>query len=224
MRLTRCVLLLVLLTLPLLASADDQKKAEKQTNKISAMAADLTGRRVVNFSMAQHFNVKRSDLVRERRENNLNYGDLFIVQSLVAGGAKLTDIADQLTARKPLTDIANQSHADWKQIAEDAKKLNKEIEDNLYDFFLNDRAVKNTDPSYVYDPTYDGVRADLEVSKEDLADAQDRYVFWRDRATSKRDGTLNHTKEQAARQTVDPVRKGGPSTEQVGNTGPSSPH
>jgi hypothetical protein len=219
MRYARLALVLVVAILPVLASADDQKKADKQLNRITAMAGDLTGRRVVNFSMSEHFKVSSADLVRERRENDLNYGAMFVVQSLVKSGTKMSDIADQLRAGKSLTDIANANHADWKQIADDAKKFNKEVEDNLYDYFLNDRALKGSDSSFVYDPAYDGVKADLNVSKDDLAQAQDTYVFWRDRATSKKDSTLNHSNEQAARQAKgDPVRNGGPQSDQVGNS------
>jgi hypothetical protein len=213
------LLMLTVLSLSLIAFADDQKKAEKQINKVSAMAADLTGRRAVNQGVADQFHVKSSELVTERRENNLNYGSLFVVHELMAGGTKLSDIAAQLKSGKKLYDVANEFHADWKKIADDAKKLNNKIEDNLYDYFLG----KRTDVTASYNPAMDGVAADQEVTKQDLADAQDRYLFWKDRATAKQDGTLEHNKEQAARQTIDPVRKGGPQSDQVGNTGPAVP-
>lgn len=208
-----------ILSMAIMTLADDQKKAEKQINKISAMAADLTGRRAVNLTMSDQFKVKREDLVTERRENNLNYGSLFVVQELMASGNKLTDIAAELKAGKKIYDVGNQFHADWKQMADDAKKLNGKIEDNLYNFFLSS---KKTDPANVYNAAEDSVVADGLVSPADLADAQDRYVFWRDRATAKQDGMLEHNKEQAARQTIDPVRKGGPTIDQAGSTGPAS--
>jgi hypothetical protein len=202
--------------------ADEQQKAQKQVNKISAMAADLTGRRVVNQSIAEQFSVKRADLVFERRQNNWNYGTLFIVHQLIANGAKLDDIAERMKAGKSLNDVANEFHADWKQIGAEAKKLNTKIEDNLYNFFMNKRP---DDKANGYDLATDGVVADMAVSQADLDEAQDRYSFWRNRAGVKSDGTLEHNKEQAARQTIDPVRKGGPQAEQVGNTGPSgTPH
>src|SRR4051794_7176918 len=196
----------VVLSLSLMAIGDDQKKAEKQLNKISAMAADLTGRRAVNLSMADQLKVKRDDLVAERRANDLNYGSLFVVHELMASGTKLEDIAAQLKSGKKIYDVGNEFHADWKQIADDAKKLNNKIEDNLYNFFLT---AKKDDPAQaaIYNAATDSVVADGAVSAQDLAEAQDRYLFWRNRATVKQDAMLEHNKEQAARQTIDPVRK-----------------
>src|SRR4051812_13610468 len=109
----RPVLLLAVIISSLFASADDQKKAEKQVNKISAMAADLTGRRVVNQSMADQLKLKRSELVQERRENNLNYGTVFVVHELIASGAKISDVTAQLKSGKKLDVVANDLHADW---------------------------------------------------------------------------------------------------------------
>ncbi len=60
-----------------------------------------------------------------------------------------------------------------------------------------------------------------------LLEAQTVYLFLQGRATGKKDTTLDHSKEQAARQTMDPVRKGGPQADQVGNMGPAvntTPH
>src|SRR4051812_42542646 len=107
----RCVLVLLIVFSCVFALADDQRKAEKQLNKISAMAADLTGRRIVNQSMAEQFKVKRSDLVQERRTNNLSYGSLFIVHQLAASGTAITEIDARLKAGKSIADIANEFHA-----------------------------------------------------------------------------------------------------------------
>jgi hypothetical protein len=219
----RSMVVLLVTFSSLVALADDQRKAEKQVNKISAMAADLTGRRIVNQSMAEQFKLKRTDLVLERRANNLNYGSLFIVHQLAASGTPIAEIDTRLKAGKSVADIANELHADWKLIGDQAKKMNSRIEDNLYSFFLTNKKVEPMADPDAYNAATDGVAADLAVSQPDLADAQDRYVFWRDRATAKQDATLEHNKEQAARQTVDPVRKGGPQADQVGNTGPATP-
>jgi hypothetical protein len=221
---SRLTLLAIVLSLSFTVRADDQQKAQKQVNKITAMAADLTGRRAVNQSMADQFGVKRADLVRERREHNWNYGSLFVIHQLMGSGAKLDDIAERLKAGKNLYDIANEFHADWKQIGVDAKKLNSKIEDNLYTFFLSKKSVDKPD---VYDPLPDAVTADMAVSQQDLDEAQQRYSFWKNRASVKQEGSLAHNKEQAARQSIDPVRKGGPQADQVGNMGPSvstTPH
>jgi len=225
MRFARVVSFLLLASFCVFA-ADDQSKAEKQIAKITAMAADLTGRRAVNQSMSEQFSVKKSDLVQQRRELNCNYGCLFLVRELIASGVSVDDINKQFKAGKSAPAAANELKANWKQIASDAKKLNSKIEDNLYAFFVGRKGEKEAaDATDVYDATMDGVSSDTSVSQQDLADAQDRYLFWRNRANlalEKKDGTLTHDKEQAARQTFDPVRKGGPQSESVGNTGPNA--
>jgi hypothetical protein len=44
------------------ATASDHQKAQKELNKITALATDLNGRRVVNFSMAETLKVSRASL------------------------------------------------------------------------------------------------------------------------------------------------------------------
>jgi len=201
---------IALLVLPLAARAfgDDQQKAEKQLHKVTAMATDATGRRIVSVTVADTLGAKRSDLVAERRAMNLNYGDLFVAHALVKSGAKMEGIATQLKAKKSMWDIANDQHADWKQIAGDAKKLNAKVEDNLYKHFINDKADLARDQADQYDPTFDGVSADNDVSKQDIADAQDTYQMWRDRAAKNPGGTLDTSTEKAARgMRGDPIGK-----------------
>src|SRR4051794_34739775 len=99
---SRFLLLALVATFSLSVCADDQQKAQKQVNKITAMAADLTGRRAVNQSMADQLGVKRADLVLERRDHNWNYGSLFVIHQLVVRGAKLDEIAERLKAGKSL--------------------------------------------------------------------------------------------------------------------------
>lgn len=186
------------------------------------MAADLTGRRAVNLSMSQQLNVPRQDLVAQRRANNITYGTLFLLRQVTSSDEAFNQAVAQIKTGKQPFDVAEASHVDWKAVGNAAKKLNSKIEDNLYKYFVNnDSEVSAGDKTTVgaYDPAFDSVMADSEVSKQDLAEAQDTYLFWRGRATGKKDATLEHNKEQAARQTVDPVRKGGPQADQVGNTG-----
>ena len=45
------------------AFSDDQQKAQKEINKITAMATDFDGRRVVNLSISEMFKVSRPILV-----------------------------------------------------------------------------------------------------------------------------------------------------------------
>src|SRR5882724_8989650 len=201
------------------ALADDQQKAEKQANKVTAMSSDATGRRVVSMTASDLLNMKRPDVVQERRQTGLNYGHLFIAHQLTASGAKLSDIASQLKAGKNIYQIGNDQHANWKQIAADAKKLNSKIEDNLYKHFLNDKADRARDLADNYDPNFDKVKADGDVSKEELASAQDVYILWRDRAAGRQGSTLDTADERAARQGHDHVRNGGPQTDQATPTG-----
>ena len=190
------------------AFADDQQKAEKQLHKITAMATDGTGRRIVSMTVADTLGAKRADLTLERRTMNLTYGNLFLTHALVSKGAKMEDIAAQLKAKKTMADIANDQHADWKQIATDAKKLNARMEDNLYKHFLNDKGDADRDAADKYDPAMDGIAADNEVSKEEIAEAETSYLAARGRAEKNGGKTLDTTTEKAAREMRgDPIGK-----------------
>ena len=198
---------LIALALAVPAFGDDQEKAEKQLHKITALATDGTGRRVVSSTVADTLQAKRPDLVTERRTMNLNYGDLFVAHSLVKSGTKMDDIAAQLKAGKKFDQIANEQHADWKQIAADAKKLNAKVEDNLYNHFLNGKPQTDRDAEENYDPNIDGVTADNDISKDDIAEAERTYLLWRDRAEKKKGSSLDASTEKAAQGTRgDPVR------------------
>src|SRR5438046_10338601 len=82
-------IILIAITLALPAFADDQQKAEKELHKITAMATDPTGRRVVSITVADTLEAKRTDLVLERRAMNINYGDLFVAHTLEKSGEKM---------------------------------------------------------------------------------------------------------------------------------------
>src|SRR6266478_5757952 len=199
-------LVALIFTVP--AFCDDQQKAEKQLHKITALATDPTGRRVVSITVADTLGARRPALVMERRAMNLNYGDLFVAHVLLKNGAKMEDIDAQLKAKKNIGQIANEQHADWKQIAADAKKLNSEVEDHLYKHFLNSKTDFDRDPADKYDPTFDGVLADNDVSKDDIADAQRTYQMFRDCAEKDPGRTLDTSTEKAARgMRGDPVGK-----------------
>jgi hypothetical protein len=206
-RLVGLSVFLVVLTWVKPAFSDDQQKAEKQLNKITAMATDATGRRVVSLTVSDALEAKRPDLVLERRSMNLNYGDLFIAHQLQRKGATMEDIAAQLKAGKKIGQIANEQHADWKEIAASAKKLNSQMEDRLYKHFLNGKADTERDVAEGYDPTIDGVTADNDVSKDDIAEAEHTYQTWRDRADKARGSKLAAGDENAAQGARgDPVR------------------
>jgi hypothetical protein len=155
------------------------------------MARDFTGRTAVNLSMSQTFNVSRSSLVQERRETGLNYGSLLLAHEvIIKSGATMQDIAAQLKAGKKIADIANDRHADWKAIADDEKKFNKSVDNNLYKHFMIEKeavtpAAMNTAPAPVdaYDVHYDGVQADADdATQKDVDEAQQRFLLWKEQA------------------------------------------
>ena len=186
------------------AIADDQQKADKEIRKINAMAWDSTARAVVNKSFSEMLKIDRSQLIQERRELDLNYGSLFIAHELVLNGSKMKDIAASLKSGKSIIQVSNESNANWKQIASEAKKLNSKIEDNLYKYFLASQSSRAE-----YDAAQDGVKADNDVSEQDLAEAQQTYVRWRERASQvgKNSQQAGLHDEQAIRKDrPDPVR------------------
>jgi len=198
----------IVLTSSLAVSADDQQKAEKEIRKINAMAWDSTARAVVNKSVSETFKVSRAQLAEERRAMELNYGSLFLAHELGSNGPSLKDIAASLKNGKSIMQVSNESNANWKQIAADAKKLNSKIEDNLYKNFLRSQADKFQDQSE-YDADHDGVKADNDVSKQDLTEAQQTYLRWRERASQvgKNSQQAGLHDEQAIRKDrPDPVR------------------
>jgi hypothetical protein len=202
------------------AVAGELQKAEKQINRITAMAADMTARRIVSRTVSDMLNVRRQQLQQERCAMALNYGSLFLAHELTANGASMSDIAAQLRAGKTMVQIASDRHADWKQIAADAKKLNSRIEDNLYKFFVNDAAQKQRDDADLYHRASDVVSADVRVSQKALEEAQQIYLFWREPVAQRKDSTLDPDSERNARRTYDPVGEGN-QPGQVSRSGPS---
>ncbi len=202
------IILAILVALP--ALGDDQQKAKKELNKVTAMATDGTGRRIVNLTMAEALKEKRVDLLLQRRETGLNYGCLFLARQLVAAGGKIEDISAELKTGKSIYQIAEGQHVDWKEMAAKAKDLNKRIDDYLYKHFSGDAGEQEQDKADNYNLAYDGVPADSDVSQSEISQAQDRYLMWRNRAeeTSRRANRLNTTQQNAAYR--DNVRSGGP--------------
>jgi len=154
--------------------ADDQEKATKEIKKISAISVDSNMRSVVNRTFADALKVGRLDLVRQRKDMTVNYGDLFLLTQL-GSGVKVDDITEQLKAGKSLIDIANGDHINWKQVSVEAKKLNKKIDDNIVKYFADTKKQASRDQADGYDAKADKVPADSNLSKEDYAEAQARY-------------------------------------------------
>ncbi len=219
---THFLVFLITLIVALPAFGDDQQKAQKELNKVTAMAADFTGRRAVNLTIAAVMSVPRAKLVEERRNTGLNYGSLFLAEELAKKGTNMEDVAAKLKTGKSITEIANEQHSDWKQIAEDAKKLNGAVDRNLYKYFLRQKDSAAQDVKDAYDVNYDGVKADGDVSKNDISAAQDRFLLWKDQAAKAqgegRDKTLSAGDERVAY--TDHVSNGGPALS--GTPGPGS--
>jgi hypothetical protein len=171
----------MLVALPVLG--EDQSKAQKQLNRITAMSADPTGRRVVSITISDLLDVKRSELVKQRLQMNLNYGYLFLAHKIMAGGLSAQDLASELKSGKDLIEIANARHGDWKQILAEAKKLNAKIDRHLYEHFVDARDDRQRDKDDKYNLMADVVTADDNVGPSDFDSAADAYERARDLAT-----------------------------------------
>lgn len=216
-RSARYSLFLLFFVIPLLATADEQQKAHKIVNKTTAMSADPSGKRAVSLAMSQSFSVTRAELVQRRQAMNLNYGDLFVAYQLMKNGTKMDDIAARIKTGKTVWQAADEAHADWKQIGAEAKKLSGKVDSNLVRHFVNKKAEAERDRADGYDPLVDTVKADSDVSRQEIEEAQDRYVFLRDHTPAGSGTNLDTSDERAAREVrTDPARNGGP-------TGPSAP-
>jgi len=172
----------IALALAVTVFADDQEKATTEIKKITSISVDANMRSIVNRTMADMLKVSRLDLVKDRQGLNLNYGGLFLALQLTAGGAKMEDIAAQLKAGQKIFDIANASHANWKQINSEAKKLNKKIDENVENYFRDSKKLAASDRADQYNPQTDKVPADTAISKDEYADAQKRYQHLHDLA------------------------------------------
>jgi hypothetical protein len=207
----RNVVVLLFLLIPLLAASDDQQKAHKILNKLTAMAIDPAGKRAVSLAMSQRLSVGRIELAQHRHAMNLNYGDLFLTYELTKTGITIDDIAAALKMGKTVWQAADEVHADWKQIASEAKKLSSRVDNNLLGHFANKKADAEREQADAYDPFHDTVKADNDVSRQEIEDAQQRYVFLRDHAGSVSGSTLDTATERAVRTVrTDPIRTGGP--------------
>ena len=224
-RLIKSISLVILLLAPLAAASDDQQKAQKLLNKVSAMAADPNARRAVSLALAQALSAPRAELVQQRQAMDLNYGELFLAHQLVKAGARMEDISAARKAGKNIWQIAGERSVNWKQIASDAKKLNSKINDNLLTYFSKSKTAAQRDAADAYDPFPDTVRADNNVSQEDLDDAQKRYLFLHDHAGVVSDSNMDPATQNAARASrPDPIREAGPTKTPSANasTGPKN--
>jgi hypothetical protein len=215
-------LLFLLIPSLLLAASDERQKAHKILNRVTAMAIDPAGKRAVSVAMSQHLSVGRAELAQRRRAMNVNYGELFIVCELIKSGMKMDDFAARVKTGKTVWQIADEQHADWKQIGSEAKKLSSKVDSYLLGHFVNHKAEVERDRTDGYNPFLDTVRADNKVSQQELEDAQDRYVFLRDHAGAAYDSALDKSSEEALRAVrPDPTKNDSrPGTSSAGNPPP----
>jgi hypothetical protein len=206
----------VLAVLP--ALGDDQGKAEKQLNRMTAMALDPTGRRVVSIAMSDLLNVKRSELVKERRAMNLNYGCLFLAHKIMAGGMTQQELAGEIKSGKSMLEIANGRHGNWKEILAEAKKLNGKIDRHLYEHFVDPRDDRKRDKDDGYNLLVDGAKVDDNVGRDDIDSAAAAYTRAHDlamqRAGRRADQSLDATDSLQFRR--DHAREGAPKPSDVG--------
>lgn len=218
MKLTLLVVLLVALAAIPSALADDQAKAQKQLERITAMASDLVGRRVVGITMSDLVNVKRPDLVKLRKQSNLNYGSLFLAHQVIATGMSDRELIEQLKSGTNIFDIANARHVDWKQICSEAKKLNGKVDRHLFEYFFDSRPDHQRDREESYSVLADSVKADDDVNAEAIDSATDAYARARDMALQRpgrhAEEGLNATDELQFRR--DHARSGAPTPSDVG--------
>lgn len=186
---------------------DDQQKAKKELDKITALSNDITGRRIINLSMAGMFNLKRLALVEERRKMGVNYGSLLLVHCLVNTGVELSEVAYKLKSKKTVLQMASEHEVDWSKVLTDAKKLNKVIDVNLLKHFAGDSQFEKLEKNEDYNVVHDVVLADGEVSRGDIDQAATRYLFLREHSPNYRGGVVAGTDRNAAG--ADPSRNRG---------------
>jgi hypothetical protein len=97
----------------------------------------------------------------------------------------IEDIVNNEIPKDGCWKLTDQHHPDWDRIADDAEKVNNQIDDCIYRHFLNKKyleADRQRDFDDKYDPVKDAVGTDFDITPKEMADAQTRYILWRSRA------------------------------------------
>ena len=171
----RWIAIILVLAAAVPAFSDDQKSAEKQIAKIKAMAWDQTARDAVNKSVADTYKLDRNQLIQARRLMNIDYGSMFLLEEIAAGGVNIDELAAEIKSGKTAVQIANERKVDWKKIQADAKKMNALIEKNLFDQLAKPKTTKAEEAAAKYDPATDGLAVDNEVPPDQISEAGDTY-------------------------------------------------
>jgi len=163
------------------AAASEQAKTaaklESELGKISLIATDLDGRRVVNRVMARQLGLSRQQLVEDRRQTGFVYGELFAAHRIARLAAlSFDEVAVQMRMGQSLLEICVEYEVSVSKLLKDARKLNKAIEAEL------DRVARGEEPegtsveaSEPYDPAFDTLAVDTAgFSAADLRLASER--------------------------------------------------
>ena len=153
----------------------------------------------MSITVADTLGAKRPDLVTERRSMNLNYGDLFLAHHLVKSGAKMEDIAAQLKAGKKIEPDRQRSA---RRLEADCRRRQEaEFQDGGQPLqALPERqatdAIATRQKTTI--PNIDGVTADNDVSKDDIAEAEQTYLTLAGSRREKKGSSLDASTEKAA--------------------------
>jgi hypothetical protein len=125
---------------------------------------------------------------------------LFVAYQLSENGKSFDEVAGALKNGKDIWQIGNERHADWKQVASEAKKLNGKLEAAFYQFFLappqKDQKAKDQKPPDVYDAARDHTPADTEgLTDKDLAEGRKRLLAASDAPAGTTQSTTCPTKK-----------------------------
>ena len=199
--------LLVLVGLANGAVAEDaQAKAEKEVRKINAMAADDTARPLVSRVVAEFLDTTRMTLVQQRKAGNLSYGNLVVAYQLSENGRRFDDLLVLLKSGKDVWQIGNERHANWKEVAAAAKKLNDKMESFFYRYFQSP-AQNLPNDEHTYRSANDRVPADNQgLNEKDIASAEDTFArcFQRARGMPLRGEMPDAKDRQSSQMEIDP--------------------
>ncbi len=155
---------------------NDAKKLHKELKRISLTAAVMDGRRVVNRVMADQLGVSRKQLVQERKQTGLVYGDLFAAHE-VARLAKMafSQVVQEIDEAQGVAEIGEKHRVELKAILAEAKKLNKKIDGELDRIANGDEDEDAQDDADSYNPSEDSVNPDTsDFTPSQIAQANSR--------------------------------------------------
>ncbi len=191
------LLLVVVASASFLMASKAEKNAlklEEELFIIGLTAAVSDGRAVVNQVMAKHLGLSREQLVAERKETTLPYGELFAAHEFARlGNAPFKHVAQDMKEGQSLLDIGTEHEADLKKALASARKLNKAIDKELDRLAEGKKeGAEDSDTGDSYDPAVDYLSADTAAfTPEQLALASERVYMRGGSAGSNRTGATS---------------------------------